>query len=72
MFADITTLPVGKLTVTPAPGVLLIESTAEFALAPNNWLKLFCTFVKAVLIASADGSSGNDPKSIFCCAMLYT
>ena len=72
MLALITTLPVGELTVIPAPGVLFTDNTADSVLALNNCVKLFCTFRKAVLIASAEGSSGKDPGFIFCWLMLYT
>ena len=72
MFALITTFPVGKLTVIPAPGVWLTDDTAPVLYVENSCEKLFCVFWNAVLIASADGSSGNVPKSIFCWAMFIS
>ncbi len=70
MLALTITLPVERLTVIPSPAVLLIESTPELAFPEKSWLKFCCTLSNAVRIASADGSSGKDPKSIFCCALF--
>jgi hypothetical protein len=44
ILAEITTLPVGLLTVMPAPGVLLTEVTAASALALKSCVKLSCVF----------------------------
>ena len=65
MFAVTITLPVGELTVIPAPGVLLTEATDAPSTPAYTSVKFCCTLVNAVLIASACGSSGNVPKSIF-------
>ena len=66
IFAETITLPVGVLTCIPGPGVWFTDVTTPTAAASNSWSKLVCTFWNAVLIASAWGSSGNVPKSIFC------
>ena len=69
--ADMTTLPVEELTCMPAPGVLFTELTAASDVTLYSSLKFVCTFWKAVRIASASGSPGNVPKSMFCCISYY-
>ena len=66
MFALTTTLPVGVSTVIPAPAERLTEVTDAPERPLYTSLKFSCTFWNAIRIGSADGSSGNVPKSIFC------
>ena len=63
-------MPTELLTVIPAPGVLLTLSTERVSCPPKSSTKFSCTFWKAVLIASALGSSGNEPKSILRIVMV--
>jgi hypothetical protein len=69
MFADIVIVPV--CLFCPRPGPVITCVTPDEIVVVYKSVKFCCTFSKAVLIASAPGSFGKEPKSIFCCAILY-